>query len=106
MHEAGLGSGEICFVYDNYFGYPEIGSGMGFELMEGARKRGRPATGRGAQVQVRLQPMLLKQIDLWRGNKSDAPSRPEAIRRLVQLGLAAHPARRAQPLIHSPDDPD
>lgn len=74
--------------------------------MEGGRKRGRPATGRGEQVQVRLQPILLKQIDLWRGNRSDAPSRPEAIRRLIQLGLAAHPARRSAPAIHSPDDPD
>jgi len=74
--------------------------------MEGAKKRGRPATGRGEQVQVRLQPMLLKQIDLWRGNRGDAPSRPEAIRRLIQLGLAAHPARRPVPLHHSPDDPD
>jgi hypothetical protein len=72
----------------------------------GKKKRGRPATGRGEQVQVRLQPILLKQIDLWRGNRGDAPSRPEAIRRLLQLGLAAHPVRRALALIHSPDDPD
>jgi hypothetical protein len=74
--------------------------------MESGKKRGRPATGRGEQVQVRLQPMLMKQLDLWRGNRADAPSRPEAIRRLVQLGLAAHPARRAVAVIHSPDDPD
>jgi hypothetical protein len=106
MHKPVSGSGEICFVYDNYIGYPEIVRGVGFGVMDGVRKRGRPATGRGAQIQVRLQPILLKQIDLWRGDRSDAPSRPEAIRRLVQLGLAAHPARRAQPVIHSPDDPD
>jgi len=78
----------------------------GSGTMEGKKKRGRPATGRGAQVQVRLQPILLQQIDLWRGNRSDAPGRPEAVRRLIQLGLAAHPARRATMVIHSPDDPD
>jgi hypothetical protein len=74
--------------------------------MESGKKRGRPATGRGEQVQVRLQPILVHQIDLWRGNRSDAPTRPEAIRRLIQLGLAAHPVRRAHPVFHSPDDPD
>jgi hypothetical protein len=69
------------------------------------KKRGRPATGRGEQVQVRLQPLLMRQLDLWRENRTDAPTRPEAIRRLIALGLSAR-FNRAAPLVHSPDDPD
>jgi hypothetical protein len=51
------------------------------------KRIGRPPTGIGAPVQVRLQPDLMKQLDAWRGRDPDLPSRPEAIRRLLQLGL-------------------
>jgi hypothetical protein len=70
------------------------------------KKRGRPATGRGEQVQVRLQPLLMRQLDLWRETRVDAPTRPEAIRRLIELGLAARSGHRALPFVYSPDDPD
>jgi hypothetical protein len=31
----------------------------------------------------------LKEIDVWRQKRDDLPGRPEAIRRLVELGLKA-----------------
>jgi hypothetical protein len=51
------------------------------------KKRGRPAsTGRGAQIGMRWQEIHLSAIDEWR-EKHGVASRPEAIRRLVELGL-------------------
>jgi hypothetical protein len=53
------------------------------------KKRGRPATtGRGAQIGMRWHDLQLSAIDEWRTNH-DVASRPEAIRRLVELGLKA-----------------
>jgi len=51
------------------------------------KKPGPPATGKGTPIFVRLQPDLLKVVDRWA--KVDATSRPEAIRRLIELGLKA-----------------
>jgi hypothetical protein len=48
----------------------------------------RPAA-TGDLVGVRVQPDLGKQIDDWRRKQDDLPGRPEAIRRLVELGLTA-----------------
>lgn len=44
-------------------------------------------TGKGEPVTVRLQPDQLAEIDAWAAKQGDAPSRPEAIRRLVEKGL-------------------
>jgi hypothetical protein len=52
------------------------------------KKRGPPATGKGTLIGVRLQPSLLRQLDAWVGHQEDEPSRPEAIRRLIERGLA------------------
>jgi hypothetical protein len=41
----------------------------------------------GDPVMVRVQPDMAKQLDDWRGKQEDLPGRPEAIRRLVELGL-------------------
>jgi hypothetical protein len=38
---------------------------------------------------VRLQPELAAPLDGWRRKQADLPSRAEAIRRLVELGLKA-----------------
>jgi hypothetical protein len=38
---------------------------------------------------VRLQPELSAPLDDWRRKQADLPSRAEAIRRLVELGLKA-----------------
>ena len=64
--------------------------------MKAARKngikkaRGRPATGQGAPVVVRMQPALLAMLDDWIGKqKPPYPSRPEAVRQLLELKLRA-----------------
>jgi hypothetical protein len=36
---------------------------------------------------------LAKQLDVWRRRQDDLPGRAEAIRRLVQIGLASAPTR-------------
>ena len=43
----------------------------------------------GDPVMVRVQPDMAKQLDDWRRKQEDLPGRPEAIRRLVELGLKA-----------------
>jgi hypothetical protein len=48
--------------------------------------RGRPPVESEA-VTVRLAVTALATIDDWRRNQDDLPGRPEAIRRLVELGL-------------------
>ena len=53
------------------------------------KRRGRPATtGRGTQIGMRWQEPQLSAIDSWM-EKHDVATRPEAIRRLVGLGLQA-----------------
>ena len=49
----------------------------------------RAATVTGDLVEVRIQPEMGKQLDDWRHKQDDLPGRPEAIRRLVELGLKA-----------------
>jgi hypothetical protein len=58
------------------------------------KQRGRPSTGgRREGVLVRLDPAQFEALDGWI-KKHDVESRPEAIRRLVELGLKAKtPAR-------------
>jgi hypothetical protein len=51
-------------------------------------RRGRPAVDSEA-VNVRLSKPSLEVIDDWRRKQDDLPGRPEAIRRLVELGLKA-----------------
>lgn len=52
--------------------------------------------------QARLAPAVLKTIDDWRGKQPDSPDRAEAIRRLVELGLAtSSPARSRSPKLRS-----
>jgi hypothetical protein len=51
------------------------------------KSRGRPATGVGLQIGTRWAPETVKEIDDWRRKQDDLPGRPEAIRRLVDLGL-------------------
>jgi hypothetical protein len=41
----------------------------------------------GDLVGVRVQPGMAKELDDWRRKQADLPGRPEAIRRLVELGL-------------------
>jgi hypothetical protein len=59
------------------------------------RRRGRPATtGTGTLIGVRLLEEPLAAVDKWAVQQADGASRPEAIRRLVELGLAAAKPRK------------
>ena len=51
-------------------------------------KRGRPRVDTEA-INVRLAVTALAVIDDWRRKQDDLPGRPEAIRRLVEIGLKA-----------------
>lgn len=52
------------------------------------RKRGPKPTGKGTLVGTRFQPPQLAAIDAWREKEDDTPSRPEAVRRLVEKALS------------------
>jgi hypothetical protein len=56
------------------------------EITKSPKKR---AAATGEPVLVRVQPDMAKQLDDWRRKQDDLPGRPEAIRRLVELGLKA-----------------
>lgn len=53
------------------------------------KRRGRPATGRDPVTAIRLSSELRKTVDTWASKQEDQPTRSEAIRRLVELGLKA-----------------
>ena len=52
------------------------------------KKRGRPPTGMGILVGVRLHAPMLTALDRWRVQHDRPVSRPEAIRRLLEVVLA------------------
>jgi hypothetical protein len=53
------------------------------------KKRGRPATGNAPSRTIRLSDDFLDMVDHWATQQEDQPSRSEAIRRLVEIGLKA-----------------
>jgi hypothetical protein len=53
------------------------------------RGRGRPSTGIGKAIGLRLYPDLERRLDAWMKAQSPRPSRPEAIRALVDQALVA-----------------
>jgi hypothetical protein len=54
------------------------------------KKAGRPkTTGKGLGVMVRGHADFYGPLDAWIAKQKPKPSRPEAIRRLVELGLKA-----------------
>jgi hypothetical protein len=55
------------------------------------RKR---TTGPGEPILLRLHPPLLTDLDEWIGGEKDHPTRPEAIRRLLERALAGKAAVR------------
>jgi hypothetical protein len=62
------------------------------------KKPGPPrTTGPGTQIGMRWQEPLLGMIDQWAAHQDDKPSRSEAVRRLVERGLAAEAAETAKP---------
>ncbi len=57
-------------------------------------KRGVRPAGEGTLIGLRLEPEALARVDRWAASQKDHPSRAEAVRRLVELGLAI--GRRAR----------
>src|SRR3954463_2920352 len=53
------------------------------------KKRGRPATGRDPVTAIRLPEDLRVRVEAWATTERDTPSRSEAVRRLIEHGLAA-----------------
>jgi hypothetical protein len=51
------------------------------------KRRGPPPTGKGVLIGVRMQPDELADLDSWIADQESELSRPQAIRRLVKLGL-------------------
>ncbi|MBA8832988.1 MULTISPECIES: YfbU family protein [Rhizobium] len=49
------------------------------------------------RLELRLDTDLTEKVDVWRGEQADLPSRSEAIRRLVEGGLAAKSQRDFRP---------
>lgn len=59
------------------------------------KSRGRPkTTGTGTLIGLRLQREVLARLDAWIKDENDRPTRPEAIRRLVEQALDAQPKSR------------
>jgi hypothetical protein len=48
------------------------------------KKMGRPATGVGIPITVRLPKQWIADLDAWRQKQDNPPSRPEAIRQLLR----------------------
>jgi hypothetical protein len=57
------------------------------------KPRGRPPTG-AESIHLRLLPYQLAALDQWIAHQSDMPSRPEAVRRLLVLGLTVTSKKR------------
>lgn len=51
------------------------------------KRRGPAPTGKGMPIMTRVQPETLAKIDSYIARQKQEISRPEAIRRLVELGL-------------------
>jgi hypothetical protein len=58
------------------------------------KKRGRPATGQDPVLTIRLSLALRSQIESWAKQQDDKPSRSDAIRRLIEIALAAKTKRQ------------
>jgi hypothetical protein len=74
---------------------------MDTSIADNRKKRGRPKTGIGPLIGVRLYPDMQARLDAWMATQDDAPSRPEAIRRLLDMALRevatiAKPAPKAR----------
>jgi hypothetical protein len=55
--------------------------------MAARTKRGRRTAGHDASTTIHLSSELRERVDAWAAKQSDKPTRPEAILRLVELGL-------------------
>ncbi|HVI62243.1 MAG TPA: hypothetical protein VM910_06585 [Bradyrhizobium sp.] len=60
-------------------------------------KKGRRTAGHDAVATIRLSSELRESVDAWAAKQSDKPARPEAILRLVELGLERTHRRESAP---------
>lgn len=60
--------------------------------MQPQKRPGPAPTGKGTPIQVRMQATELGALDAWRRDQPDLPTRPEAIRRLVEAALSGRAA--------------
>ena len=59
-------------------------------ISDSNKKRGRPTTGIGKAIGLRLYPDLEARIDAWiKKQREPRPSKPKAIRQILELGLRA-----------------
>src|SRR4051812_36072812 len=56
------------------------------------KRRGRPATGRGVMISSRIPALVVDAVDGWA--LQNETTRSDAVRRLVEVGLAVNPAAR------------
>lgn len=62
---------------------------MAKSTSDNKKSMGRPRTGIGQLIGVRLQPDQLAALDRWiEGQEEPRPSRPEAIRQLIDKALS------------------
>jgi hypothetical protein len=54
------------------------------------KKRGRPATGQDPHISLRLPVETIAAADAWAARQPDKPTRSEALRRLIDLGLTGY----------------
>lgn len=70
------------------------------------KSRGRPATGKGTLIGVRLQPEQLQRLDDWIEDDGGRFSRPEAIRKLLEHAwgrtAAARGVKALEPRLSEP----
>ena len=66
-------------------------------ILQKTKKRRPSAPGKGEPILVRLQRTPLANLDHWIARQEDRPSRPEAIRRLVEQALAGSSSGRRSP---------
>jgi hypothetical protein len=69
--------------------------------IENKRGRGRPATD-ATPVLVRMPPIVIAKLDAWIEHQGEAISRPDAIRRLVEIGLNTTPLLRGTRSLRGP----
>lgn len=59
-------------------------------IPDNRKTRGRPSTGIGKPVGLRLYPDMEEAIDRFIAEEPDAPTRPEALRRILRDWLIGH----------------
>lgn len=75
---------------------------------DNTKSRGRPATGKGTLIGVRLQPDQLERLDQWIEEDGGRFSRPEAVRRLLEHAwgrtVASRGVKTLPPRVGSADE--